>query len=77
MSHRVIARNGEISVVCPVMVQGDVAADAVTVSADSGYGGPQVAPVIGSTQPMYDGRPVTVPSPELERTGWNGITTCD
>lgn len=69
MNHHVIVRNREISVVCPVMVQSNVAVDTVTVSVDSEYDGLQVALVIGSTQLMYDGKPVTVPSSELERTG--------
>lgn len=69
MNHHVIVRNREISVVGPVMVQSNVAVDTVTVSVDSEYDGLQVALVIGGTQLMYDGEPVTVPSSELERTG--------
>lgn len=69
MNHHVIVRNRRISVVGPVMVQSNVAVDTVTVSVDSEYDGLQVAPVIGGTQIMYDGEPVTVPSSELERAG--------
>lgn len=69
MNHHVIVRNRRISVVGPVMVQSNVAVDTVTVSVDSEYDGLQVALVIGGTQIMYDGEPVTVPSSELERAG--------
>ena len=69
MNHHVIVRNRGISVVGPVMVQSNVAVDTVTVSVDSEYDGLQVALVIGGTQIMYDGEPVTVPSSELERAG--------
>ena len=69
MNHHVIVRNREISIVGPVMVQSNVAVDTVTVSVDSEYDGLQVALVIGGTQLMYDGEPVTVPSSELERAG--------
>lgn len=69
MNHHVIVRNRAISVVGPVMVQSNVAVDTVTVSVDSEYDGLQVALVIGGTQIMYDGEPVTVPSSELERAG--------
>ena len=69
MNHHVIVRNRAISVVGPVMVQSNVAVDTVTVSVDSEYDGLQVALVIGGTQIMYDGEPVTVPSCELERAG--------
>lgn len=69
MNHHVIVRNRAISVVGPVMVQSNVAVDTVTVTVDSEYDGLQVALVIGGTQIMYDGEPVTVPSSELERAG--------
>lgn len=69
MNHHVIVRNRAISVVGPVMVQSNVAVDTVTVSVDSEYDGLQVALVIGGTQIMYDGEPVTVPPSELERAG--------
>lgn len=69
MNHHIIVRNREITVVSPVMVQSNVAVDTVTVSADHEYDGLQVALVIGGTQLMYDGEPVTVPSSELERAG--------
>lgn len=69
MNHHAIVRNREITVVNPVMVQSNVAVDTVTVSVDSEYDGLQVVLVIGGTQLMYDGEPVTVPSSELERAG--------
>lgn len=69
MNHHVIVRNREISVVGHVMVQSNIAVDTVTVSVDSEYDDLQVALVIGGTQLMYDGEPVTVPSSELKRTG--------